>query len=72
MQGGWHCSQADQLVLALEHNSHVLKILCRCASLPVEERPVALRKGQQRSKEYLAMNPLGKVPCLEVRVYPAL
>ena len=28
---------------------------------------MALRKAQQRSKEYLSMNPLGKVPCLKVR-----
>lgn len=46
------------------HSCH--GVPCRCASLPVEERPVALRKGQQRSKEYLSMNPLGKVPCLKV------
>ena len=29
---------------------------------------MALRKGQQRSKEYLFMNPLGKVPCLKVSI----
>ncbi len=44
---------------------------CRCASLPIEERPVALRKGQQRGKEYLSMNPLAKVPCLKVSRIPA-
>ena len=27
---------------------------------------MALRKQEQHSKEYLAMNPLGKVPCLQV------
>ena len=39
---------------------------CRCTGLPVEERMVALGRKQQRSEEYLAMNPLGKVPCLQV------
>lgn len=29
---------------------------------------MALRKQQQHSKEYLAINPLGKVPCLQVGI----
>ena len=28
---------------------------------------MALGKGQHRNKEYLSMNPLGKVPCLKVK-----
>jgi glutathione S-transferase len=34
------------------------------AGVPFEPRPMSLRKGQQRTPEYLAMNPKGKVPLL--------
>jgi len=33
---------------------------------PYEARPVALRKGQQRTPEYLKLNPKGKVPVLAI------
>jgi glutathione S-transferase len=32
---------------------------------PFEAKPVALRKGQQRSPEYLQLNPKGKVPVIQ-------
>ena len=34
------------------------------AGAPFEAKPIALRKGQQREPEYLALNPKGKVPLL--------
>jgi len=34
--------------------------------LPFEDHPVALMRGEQRSPEYLAVNPKGKVPALKV------
>ncbi|MBM3548097.1 MAG: glutathione S-transferase family protein [Alphaproteobacteria bacterium] len=34
--------------------------------IPFEPKPVALRKGQQRTPEYTALNPKGKVPMLLV------
>lgn len=40
--------------------------MCRCNQLPVDEMPVPLHKNQQRTPEYLAINPLGKVPALQV------
>ena len=40
--------------------------LSRGAQLPVEEKPVPLHKKEQRTPEYLAINPLGKVPALQV------
>lgn len=36
------------------------------AGVAFEPKPLALRKGQQRSPEYLALNPKGKVPLLLV------
>jgi glutathione S-transferase len=36
------------------------------AGAAFEAKPVALRKGQQRTPEYLALNPKGKVPLLLV------
>jgi glutathione S-transferase len=33
---------------------------------PYKAEPVALRKGQQRTPEYLKLNPMGKVPVLAV------
>jgi glutathione S-transferase len=33
--------------------------------MPVEMKPVHIHKGQTRSKEYQAKNPLSKVPFLE-------
>ena len=34
--------------------------------MPIKEQVTSLGRKKQRSKEYLAMNPLGKVPCLQV------
>ena len=39
----------------------------RAAGIEVEVVQVQIGKGQQRAPEYLALNPLGKVPCLQVR-----
>ncbi|GIL78741.1 hypothetical protein Vretimale_372 [Volvox reticuliferus] len=40
-------------------------IFSRCNKLPVELQMVLIHKGETRSPEYLARNPLGKVPLLE-------
>ena len=41
----------------------------RKLGLDVEAKLLALHKGLNRKPEYLAINPLGKVPCLQV--FPA-
>jgi glutathione S-transferase len=37
----------------------------RMNNLPVEVKQIALHKADQRKPDYLAMNPLGKVPFLK-------
>ena len=34
--------------------------------LPFDERPLALMRGEQRTPDYLALNPKGKVPALKI------
>ncbi len=34
--------------------------------MDIDERQILIHKKQQRSPDYLAMNPLGKIPCLKV------
>ncbi|XP_075263767.1 uncharacterized protein LOC142355521 [Convolutriloba macropyga] len=45
--------------------SRACALLCRAAGLPVTERLIRIDKKQHKSQEYLAINPFGKVPCLE-------
>ncbi|GIL45339.1 hypothetical protein Vafri_2611 [Volvox africanus] len=45
--------------------SRAVIIFSRCNNLPVELQLVFIHKGETRSPEYLARNPLGKVPLLE-------
>lgn len=40
----------------------------RVNKLPVEFCRVDVAKGQQRSEEFLKINPLGKVPAFQVRL----
>ncbi|WP_430396607.1 glutathione S-transferase family protein [Ferrovibrio sp.] len=40
------------------------------AGAPFEPKPISLRKGQQMTPEYLALNPKGKVPMLVVDGLP--
>lgn len=41
-------------------------ITCRVCGIDVEERPIKIAKKEQLSPQYLAVNPLGKLPCLQV------
>jgi glutathione S-transferase len=34
--------------------------------IEVEERSVKIARKEQQSQQYLAVNPLGKLPCLQV------
>ena len=43
-----------------------LRLTCRVTGLVVEEVKVNVGKKEQRSPEFLAINPLGKVPALQV------
>lgn len=47
-------------------------ITIRLNNIPVEFCHIDLGKGQQRSAEYLQVNPLGKVPALEVIRHPSV
>mmetsp|Transcript_29006 Transcript_29006/g.81699 ORF Transcript_29006/g.81699 Transcript_29006/m.81699 type:complete len:233 (+) Transcript_29006:82-780(+) len=45
--------------------SRACSLLCRVAGLPVTENLIRIDKKQHKSPEYLAINPFGKVPCLQ-------
>mmetsp|Transcript_37773 Transcript_37773/g.89686 ORF Transcript_37773/g.89686 Transcript_37773/m.89686 type:complete len:136 (-) Transcript_37773:522-929(-) len=45
--------------------SRACTLLCRLENLPVKESLVRIDKGQQRTPEFLACNPFGKVPFLQ-------
>ena len=40
--------------------------LLRANGVELEEKRVTISKGEHLTKEYRALNPLGKVPCYEV------
>ena len=48
----------------LSGNAYKVRLLLSLLGLPHELAPVDLRAGQQKSPEYLKLNPLGQVPCL--------
>lgn len=56
LYGYWRSSAAFRVRIALHHKQ-----------LPFEQRPVSLIKGEQRSDDYLALNPQGLVPALSDR-----
>lgn len=45
--------------------SRACAIFCRVCGIDVEERPIKIAKKEQLSPQYLAVNPLGKLPCLQ-------
>jgi len=47
---------------ALSGNVHKVRLLLGWLDLPCSEIPVDLAAGEQRRADYLALNPLGKVP----------
>lgn len=49
-----------------------VRVALRLKGIAVQERIVDLDAGQQRSGAYLALNPLGGIPTLEVPGYPPL
>jgi glutathione S-transferase len=61
LQGSGFC-----LTMVVVQYSHCSLWCERYNRLPIEEKPVALRKFAQKSPEYLSINPLGKVPCIQV------
>ena len=40
--------------------------VCRVCGIDADERPIKIAKKEQQSPQYLAVNPLGKLPCLQV------
>lgn len=44
----------------------VARSVCRVCGIDVEERSVKIGKQEQQSPRFLAVNPLGKLPCLQV------
>jgi maleylacetoacetate isomerase/maleylpyruvate isomerase len=56
LYGYWRSSAAYRVRIALHHKQ-----------LAFEQRPVSLIKGEQRSDDYLALNPQGLVPALSDR-----
>ncbi|WP_269632430.1 glutathione S-transferase family protein [Pelomonas sp. BJYL3] len=51
---------------ALSGHVHRVRLLLSLLGLPWEERELDLRQGEQRRPEFLALNPLGQVPVLEI------
>ncbi|EFN56669.1 hypothetical protein CHLNCDRAFT_57549 [Chlorella variabilis] len=49
----------------LSQPSRTCLIFCRVAGIPFEEKVVTLGKKEQLRPEFLAVNPLGKVPALQ-------
>jgi len=47
-------------------NCHKVRLLLAFLKLPYEKIPVDTAKGEQRTPEFLAINPMGHVPVLEV------
>ncbi|KAK9830426.1 hypothetical protein WJX72_011719 [[Myrmecia] bisecta] len=45
--------------------SRMVMLFCRVNKLPVKEHIVQISRGQNRTKEQLAVNPLGKLPYLK-------
>lgn len=48
--------------------SRALALFCRVNGLDVEEHEVTIFKGQNRTPEMLKLNPIGKLPFLQVGV----
>ncbi|MGB9430409.1 MAG: glutathione S-transferase family protein [Gammaproteobacteria bacterium] len=48
----------------LSANSHKVRIAAALLDIPLELQNVELPKGEQRAPDYLAINPMGKVPML--------
>lgn len=50
--------------VGLSGNCHKVRLLLNLLDLPHQLRPLDLAAGEQRSPDYLALNPFGKVPVL--------
>lgn len=55
-------AQLHLYVDLMSQPSRALVIFCKCTGIPFVQHVVNLGKGEQRTKEYLTINPLGKVP----------
>lgn len=49
---------------SLSGHAHRVRLFCSLLGLPVELQTVNLRAGEQKSPEFLAMNPFGQVPVI--------
>lgn len=49
----------------LSGHAHRVQLFLALLELPTEIRPVNLLKGEQKSAEFLAMNPFGQVPVIQ-------
>ena len=50
----------------LSGHAHRAQLLLSLLDLPYEYRPVDLAKGEQRTPAFLALNPFGTVPVLDL------
>jgi len=51
--------------MTLSGNCHKIRLLLSFLALPYQARPVDLLGGEQRSPDYLQINPFGQVPVLD-------
>ena len=51
--------------LAPSYPCRIVAMTLKALNLEYEIKEVNLLKGEQRNPEYLAINPRGKVPCLQ-------
>jgi glutathione S-transferase len=51
--------------MALSGNCHKVRLMLSLLALPYQTRPVDLLGGEQRSADYLQVNPFGQVPVLD-------
>jgi glutathione S-transferase len=48
----------------LSGNAYKVRLLLSCLKLEYERIPVSLKDGEQKSPEFLALNPMGQIPVL--------
>lgn len=48
--------------------SRAIALFCRLNQLQITEHEVIIAKGQNRTQEMLSLNPIGKLPFLQVHV----
>ena len=51
--------------MALSGNCYKVRLMLALLGLDYDSRPISLRAGENRTPEFLSMNPLGKIPVLD-------